>query len=557
VTRPTELRGALVLVTGAGSGIGRATALAFAREGARVLCADIDLVGAEKTAAACGEAGAREARGFEVDVSDPAAVAELSQLVHREHGVLDVLVNNAGVGMTGRFADMSIDDWRWIRGVNLDGVVHGCHAFGPAMVERGSGHVVNVSSGLGYTPRATESAYVATKAAVLAFSQSLRADWHGRVSVTAICPGVIDTSIVDATRFVGAAAEDRRARTKRLFRRGHTPEKVAKAIVRSARRSKAVSPVGIDAKLGRLAHRFAPSVLQEAIARFDVGSDTVDTSAMPGAELRIPTDDGAVLHATASGEGRLVVLAHCWTGSPRMWDAVTQRLVSGGHRVVRYEQRGHGRSSVGAEGLAIERVGRDLRNVLEHLDARDAIVAGHSLGGMVIQSLAITDPDVLRERVASVVLVATASDGLPSARLGRLAARLIGSPRLERVMSAPGGTAFVRRSLGPRARKADIAATRDAFVSTPARTRAELLTAMHAMDLTAASIEDATVVVGSRDRLTPPKLGRALAQRLRARVVELPDAGHMLPLERPDEVAGAISAAAGRRSALRTRPAAG
>ncbi len=539
-----SLRGSLVLVTGAGSGIGRATAIAFAREGARVLCADIDLAAAEKTTAACGEAGAPEARAYAVDVADDDEMCALAARVSDEHGVPDVLVNNAGVGMTGHFADMSIDDWRWIRSVNLDGVIHGCHAFGPAMLERGSGHVVNVSSGLGFTPRATESAYVATKAAVLAFSQSLRADWHGRVSVTAICPGVTDTPIIDATRFVGVGEADRRARTKKLFRRGHSPEKVAKAIVRSARRSRAVTPVGIESKLGWLAHRFAPVGMQQAIARFDVSGDVLAATDVPGAEVSIPTDDGAVLAATVSGDGPLVVLAHCWTGSARMWDGVARNLVARGHRVVRYDQRGHGGSAVGTDGLSIERIGRDLRCVLEHLDARDAVVAGHSLGGMAIQSLAITDPDVLRDRVSSVVLVATASDGLPTAKLGRLATRVIGSRRLECAMSARGGTIFIRRALGPKARPADLLTTRDAFVSTPGQTRSALLGAMHAMDLRAAAIPDATVVIGSRDRLTPPKLGRALAARLRATVVELEGAGHMLPLERPDELAAVISASA-------------
>ena len=155
-----------------------------------------------------------------------------------------------------------------------------------------------------------------------------------------------------------------------------------------------------------------------------------------------------------------------------MWDGVTRTLVADGHRVVRYDQRGHGRSTVGTEGLSIERIGRDLRCVLEHVDARDAVVAGHSLGGMAIQSLAITDPDVLRDRVSSVVLVATASDGLPTARLGRVASRVIGSRRLERVMAAarrhglrPSGARTQAR------RRTDLVTTRDAFVATPASTR--------------------------------------------------------------------------------------
>ena len=261
--------GSLVLVTGAGSGIGRATALAFAAGGARVLAVDVDLPSAEKTAAACSEAGASSAEALPCDVADWDAVVALAEAVHDGHGPLDVLVNNAGVGMTGRLADVSIDDWRWIRSINLDGVVHGCKAFGPAMIERRSGHVVNVSSGLGYTPRATEPAYVTTKAAVLALSQCLRADWtrHG-VGVSAVCPGVIDTPIVDHARFLGGQADPRtRARAKWLFRRGHPPEAVAGAIVGAVRRNRAVVPVGWEAHLGWWASRVTPAVVQQLVAR--------------------------------------------------------------------------------------------------------------------------------------------------------------------------------------------------------------------------------------------------------------------------------------------------
>src|SRR3546814_17707348 len=82
----------------------------------------------------------------------------LAERVHHDHGVLDVVVNNAGVGMSGRLADMSLDDWEWIRSINLDGVVHGCRLFGAPMAERGRGHVVNVASGLAYLTRSTEIA---------------------------------------------------------------------------------------------------------------------------------------------------------------------------------------------------------------------------------------------------------------------------------------------------------------------------------------------------------------------------------------------------------------
>jgi 2-hydroxycyclohexanecarboxyl-CoA dehydrogenase len=260
---------ATALVTGAGSGIGRATALELAHRGTTVLCADIDLAAAEKTAAACAERGARLATPHHVDVADRAAVEALADEVHVEHGPLDVLVNNAGVGMSGRFTEMAADDWTWIRSVNLDGVVHGCAAFGPAMLERCRGHVVNVSSGLGYTPTATEPAYVTTKAAVLALSQCLRADWSTRgVGVTAVCPGVINTPIIDRTRFLGDRDDPEvRSRTTRVFRRGHEPEKVARAIVASVERNRAVVPVGVEARIGWYLSRLAPMRLKQAVAR--------------------------------------------------------------------------------------------------------------------------------------------------------------------------------------------------------------------------------------------------------------------------------------------------
>jgi 2-hydroxycyclohexanecarboxyl-CoA dehydrogenase len=256
-----------VVVTGAGSGIGAATAQAFAAPGARVACVDLDAASAEKTAAACEERGA-EAIGLTCDVADWDQVLGLVDAVRERFGVPDVVVNNAGVGMSGHFADMSIEDWRWIRSINLDGVIHGCRAFGPLLLERGSGHVVNVSSGLGYTMRATEPAYVTTKAAVLAFSRCLRADWrtHG-VGVSVICPGVINTPIIDATRFVGDDGEAVRATAKRLFRRGHRPEKVAAAIVGAVERNRGVVPVGWEAWLGWFAQRVTPLRLQEFAAR--------------------------------------------------------------------------------------------------------------------------------------------------------------------------------------------------------------------------------------------------------------------------------------------------
>jgi 2-hydroxycyclohexanecarboxyl-CoA dehydrogenase len=262
--------GALALVTGAGSGIGRATALALAARRATVLCVDIRADAAEKAAADCELAGAAAAGAYAVDVADRPAMDALADRVHADHGPVGILVNNAGVGMSGSFADMTADDWSWIRGVNLDGVVHGCAAFGPAMLGAGRGHVVNVSSGLGFIATANEGAYGTTKAAVLALSLRLRADWARQgVGVSAVCPGVIATPILESTRFLGFQLDDPEFQGKmvRLFRRGHRPEKVAAAILDAVARDRVMVPVGVEAWVGWYVHRLAPLALQQVLAR--------------------------------------------------------------------------------------------------------------------------------------------------------------------------------------------------------------------------------------------------------------------------------------------------
>lgn len=256
---PRDLRGAVTVVTGAGSGIGRATALAFAAQGARVIAVDLDGEAAEKTAADCG------GESFEVDVRDRDAVDRLAEAV----GAPDVLVNNAGVGMSGHFLETTAADWDWLMGVNLQGVVNGCRSFGPLMVAQEQGHVVNVSSGLAYIARGSESAYCTSKAAVLAFSRCLRADWHEHgIGVSAICPGVINTPIIDSTRFTGERSKPENvAKTKKVFRKGHKPELVAAAIVEAVQKDKSVVPVGFESWLGFYASRLLPTRMGDRMAR--------------------------------------------------------------------------------------------------------------------------------------------------------------------------------------------------------------------------------------------------------------------------------------------------
>jgi NAD(P)-dependent dehydrogenase (short-subunit alcohol dehydrogenase family) len=261
------LPGSLAVVTGAGSGIGRATAQALAAEGVRILVVDINEAAAKETV---DELGAGH-HAYAVDVSDAAAMTELAATIEREHGVPDIVVNNAGIGMSGRFLDTTPEDWDAIVGVNLRGVVNGCAAFGPAMVARGRGQVVNVSSGLGYIPTAETPAYCATKAAALHLSRCLRADWAKEgVGVSVICPGFINTPIATNTRYLGPNGEKTAALAQKGFSRAHPPKTVAKAIVSAVRRNRSIVPVGAEAWVGWWLVRLVPTPVMDLVG--SVGS---------------------------------------------------------------------------------------------------------------------------------------------------------------------------------------------------------------------------------------------------------------------------------------------
>ncbi|MCH6161527.1 SDR family oxidoreductase [Streptomyces sp. M600PL45_2] len=266
--------GRLVLITGAGSGIGRATALTFAAAGARVIAVDIDGERAAHTADSAIQAGAAQAWAETADVSDQHRMEKLAAKVADEHGTVDVLVNNAGIGVSGPFLDTSVEDWQRTLDTNLWGVIHGCRLFGRQMADRGQGgHIVNIASAAAYQPTRLLPAYGTSKAAVLMLSECLRAELAGKdIGVTAVCPGFVTTGITGTARFVGldeAAQRRRRERITRLYKlRGYPPEKAATTIMRAVIRNQAVVTVTPEARVTRAISRIAPRVLR-AIARIE------------------------------------------------------------------------------------------------------------------------------------------------------------------------------------------------------------------------------------------------------------------------------------------------
>jgi NAD(P)-dependent dehydrogenase (short-subunit alcohol dehydrogenase family) len=259
------------LVTGAASGIGRETALALARRGADLHLCDIDEAGLAETERRAREHGGAVA-SRRVDVACADEMEAWAAAVHARSEAVDILVNNAGVALGGGFLDTSLDDWRWILAINLEGVIHGCHFFAPAMVKRGrGGHIVNVSSLAGYVANEPLAAYATTKFGVLGLSEALRdelAPHH--IGVTAVCPGIIDTPITANARLRGAVMEDPDMRPQMIAayeRRNYGPERVAANILKAIGRNRAVAPISPEAWVMYYVKRFAPWLVRWINAR--------------------------------------------------------------------------------------------------------------------------------------------------------------------------------------------------------------------------------------------------------------------------------------------------
>ena len=260
----------VVIITGAGSGIGRALALNLARKGSLLALSDVDEAGLAETVDLVKGAGAREVRSDRLDVSDRAAFEAYAEAVVAQFGRVNVVINNAGVALSGDFADLEWRDIDWVLRINLDGVLNGTKAFLPHLIASGEGHVVNLSSLFGLVSMPGQSIYNASKYAVRGLTEALREEMliaRHPVGVTVVHPGGIKTAIARNAR---TSAKEDQAATAKFFDEKlakMTPEKAAEIIVRGIEKNQARVLVGLDAHAVHWFAKLSGSRYQDIIAK--------------------------------------------------------------------------------------------------------------------------------------------------------------------------------------------------------------------------------------------------------------------------------------------------
>jgi NAD(P)-dependent dehydrogenase (short-subunit alcohol dehydrogenase family) len=247
-----EYRGRTAVVTGAGSGLGRALAIELAGRGARVAASDIDAAGLDETVRLCGR-GADQIKAFVLDVSDRQAVLSHAEAVVAAFEGVNIVVNNAGVAVVATVEETSFEDLDWLLGINLMGVINGTKAFLPHLDRSGDGHLVNISSVFGLVAPAYQGAYCTAKFGVRGFTESLRQEMliqSRPVSVHCVHPGGVRTNIARRARYggdPGGFGSDPAGRFDRIART--TPEAAARKILAGVERDAPRILVGTDAYL--------------------------------------------------------------------------------------------------------------------------------------------------------------------------------------------------------------------------------------------------------------------------------------------------------------------
>jgi len=244
-----DIQGAVAVITGAGSGIGRALAVDLARRGAQLALADVNTAGLEETKRRVGNALAKI---YTVDVGKAVAVEGFARQVQQDFGRVSLLVNNAGVALFGTFAEVSLGDMEWLIQINFWGVVYGCKFFLPLLEREPDAHIVNVSSIFGLVGPPGQTAYASSKFAVRGFSESLREELRSAASsikVTTVHPAGIATPIAETARSGKGSQPEANERAKALFKKVAviTPETAAATIVKGILGNKKRVMIGADA----------------------------------------------------------------------------------------------------------------------------------------------------------------------------------------------------------------------------------------------------------------------------------------------------------------------
>jgi NAD(P)-dependent dehydrogenase (short-subunit alcohol dehydrogenase family) len=241
------------VITGAGSGFGRALALELARRRASLVLADIDEASAAETSRLVLQAGATQAKPVRCDVSK---LEDVKALAAMGGGDVDLVVNNAGVSSVGRIGESPLEDWRWTIEVDLFGVIHGCHAFVPILRKQGHGHILNVASAAGLLCLPFSGAYNVAKAGVVALSETLAGELAGtNVGVTVLCPTFFRTNIASSGRYVDPKM---RRLAERLVRKGKDAGAIARAALRSVEAGELYSIPMADGRWSWRLKRLAP-----------------------------------------------------------------------------------------------------------------------------------------------------------------------------------------------------------------------------------------------------------------------------------------------------------